>query len=162
MPLRSRTQASSVSMIRDSMTLSTSRGGMAMPVPASTARASDMKNPPSERLLNRLLRLDQSGPGADDVKHRPVALLDEAIEPGRPPGVEARRRVGGVGPDFEGRSVRDRGHRELHLRGLAVDDVDGAAVGAAAEQAGLAVQAVRFRRAGVEGLLDGIAGLVRR
>src|SRR5690348_871536 len=132
MPLLSLTQSSLVSMILASMWLSTSRGGTAIPVPASTARASVIF---FRSLKAGVLPRRDAGHHAalgGQVGHGQVSALDEAVEARRPPGVETRGGRGVVGPDLDRRVFRRGRHLEVDLRGTPVEHIDGAAVRAAA------------------------------
>src|SRR5437763_10413989 len=152
-------------MIRASMSLSTRSGGTAIPVPASTARASAIGRPPENE--KRLLRggfdpVAQPRVLARDVEDGQVPLLDEPVARLRPLAVEPRRRRRGVAPDLDRRPVREGRQLVIGLARRAVEDVDRAAVGVAAAEARLGELPVGLRGALVERLAQRVAGAGRR
>src|ERR1700709_354306 len=148
MPLRSRTQLSLVSMILESIVLSTSSGGTQMPVPARTARAWVMRKVSLSALLRTLPQRRESGGGHPAVvEHGQIAAFDETVEGVRTLTVQPGRRVGAVDPDFERRPVADGRHLVVDLLRQAVEHVEDTAVGAAPDLAGLAVEGVGGGRA---------------
>src|SRR5947209_15404900 len=160
MPLRSRTQSSLVSMIRDSMVLSTSSGGTAIPVPASTARASVVKGRVSFRWEGLVLPARQGDRlHPRDVADGQIAALYEAVDRVGPVAVEPRRRVRAVRPDLDAGVPGIGRDLEALLLRRAVEHVDDAAVGAVAEVAALAVEAVGGHRPLRVGVADAIAAL---
>src|SRR5205823_10409217 len=149
-------------MMRESIRLSTFSGGTQIPVPASTARAWVIEAISYQALLGRLLdRGEERGGGHTAlIEHRHIAVLHEAVEGGRALAVEPGRRVRAVDPDLQGRPVADGRDLVVDLLRQPVEHVDGAAVAAAAEQAGLAELAVRVGRALLEFLAEGVDRLI--
>src|SRR5262245_18755830 len=132
-------------MIRESMWLSTSSGGMEMPDPASTARAWVMRKllSPGNRMesesfgrQHRLLMAQTRIGPPGDVRHRQVASLDETVERRGLSAVEPGRRGRIVRPGLDRRLVARRGDLEIGLARRAVDHEDRAPVGAPAAEPG--------------------------
>src|ERR1043165_5099699 len=128
-------------MIRESMWLSISWGGMAMPVPASTARAWVISEAPLSKNRKSCGRQPTPQPRArvrlpGNVGHRQIAPFGEAILRRGLPAVETGRRGRVVRPGFDRRRARAGRDFELGLARRAVDHVDRAADGAPTAEAG--------------------------
>src|SRR6185369_16210182 len=123
---------------------STSSGGIAIPVPARTARAWVIRAVSPKKRATKKRSRGRIHPGAQarvlprDVKDGEITFFDEPVAQIGPLAVEPFRRGRRVQPDLQRRSVGLRRDVEVGLPGRTIQDIERAAVGAPAAVAGLA------------------------